>query len=62
MRVITHAPPLIPPKRGEEDNRHKAVPAVYEKKPFFILKIMHLKNFTWANVRGILGWIFGILS
>ena len=23
---------------------------------------MHLKNFTWANVRGILGWIFGILS
>jgi hypothetical protein len=39
LRVITHAPPLIPPKRGEEDERHKAVLAVYEKQtPFLFLK------------------------
>jgi len=36
---ITHAPPLIPPKRGEEDKRHTAVPAVHSKTHFFYNKI-----------------------
>ncbi len=36
---ITYAPPLIPPKRGEEDERHSAVPAVYSKLDFFYNKI-----------------------
>ncbi len=44
---ITHSPPLIPPKRGEADKRHEAVPAVYEKPTSFsILKIIHLENIT----------------
>jgi len=39
-------PPLLsPPKGGEEDKRHPAVPAGYEKLDFF-LTIKYLGNIT----------------
>ena len=62
---------MMPEIDGFEVIRHLKKSEGTKEIPIIIVSAMKLtqeeveylmKNFTWANVRGILGWIFGILS